>query len=1066
IQTENLNFNALGLRDFLDARKLTLNVELDGRGSSQQTAQLALNGYLVRSEIMGRPIDSLFADISVENDALIGKVFGKDEEGQFNLDLTIDQSVPVPIYQAKGKVSGFNLKRYGLNNKDISLSTEINGDLQGRFPDDVTGQLKLADTKIRENTNEKDLMVPEFWFRADRIPDDSKYYNLKSSLLDADITGHLNLSQGFKLINALAEETKLFLENNDSLTQAYYAQKVIDTSQVHGKFALAPKQGLNEVFDLFDLPLRLGHHGLMTGEFDFGQTENINMVMGLDSIRYGSFSLMGSQIDLELFKLAENAKLAVVGAMLVDSVLLPKNGKLEKINFSIDGFEQNYESTFIAVQEEYNNRIQLQLKTLFAKDGSIRSAVNPSNSLLVMRGDTLPVSQEDSIIYSLEDKRLDIINLMLANNNTYIRAEGQISPDAEDLFSLDLSQFDLNLFRDLYPATYFPNGKLNANVSMRNLLKDPDIKSKIRVDSLGIDDFDYGNVFGNLSWKESENIVRLESQLYENQRDTTLALSGSYALNKEEEPLYMELETLKALPLEYAYPFVKKQLYGIKGSVELDKFIIKGNLDDFKVNGVGHFTDAGFGLDYFKTEYSFDGSIKFNNNRIDFPRVQLYDKNRNHADFYGYIYHEGLQTFDFDLQLDEVSNFLVMDTKKEDNELFYGKVLVKAGVANITGNLDKLLVSAEVLVGDSSYLKVPVSYETEFGRPDYIRFKGDVDTETPVNTGLKGLEIKLATRVTEEAQVELIFDERVGDIIQGRGSGTINMAVNTDGEFSMYGDYEISEGNYLFTAQNVFNKKFQVKQGGNITWSGDPYDARLNLEAIYPLYADIREIINEENAVRVPVHVLMNMQGSLMEPDIQLSIALPSMSSGDIPQIASYLNTITYDEQELNKQVFSLMVFNRFAPTGGFITGQDAASLGVTTSVSEMLSNQLSYWLSRAVDDNLSVNLGTSNFKDVNLLVSYKLFNDRVIIERDGNLVSSDSNLTIGNLSVIIKLLPSGRSGNVRGASRRNELVLEVFNREGIDSELYNNTSQTGLGIFYKKDFDKLGNIFKRKKKE
>ena len=228
------------------------------------------------------------------------------------------------------------------------------------------------------------------------------------------------------------------------------------------------------------------------------------------------------------------------------------------------------------------------------------------------------------------------------------------------------------------------------------------------------------------------------------------------------------------------------------------------------------------------------------------------------------------------------------------------------------------------------------------------------------------------------------------------------------------------------------------------------------------LHLDIREVINEENAVRVPVHVLMKMQGSLLEPNIALEIELPSMSNDDIPQVASYLKTITYDEQELNKQVFSLMVFNRFAPTGGFINGQDAAALGVTTSVSEMLSNQLNYWLSQAVDDKLSLNVGTTNFKDVNLLVSYKLFNDRVIIERDGNLVSQDSNLTIGNLSVIIKLLPRANN-NLGTLNRGNELVLEVFNREGIDSELYNNTSQTGLGIFYKKDFDKLGNIFKSK---
>lgn len=1064
VLSNNLNLNAMGLKSTLDSRRLNMDIAVDGTGSSRKTALVKVKGHLVDSELMGRKIDSVFADIKVENDALVGKLFGKDKDGQANLDVNIDRNHANPIYAATGTVTNFNLARYGLYEKNISVSTKIDGKLLGEFPDDISGNLKIQDLQILEHDKQEQLDIPSIFFSADKLQNKSKYYNLKSSILDADVTGTLNLSQGYSLIKILAKETQLFFENNDSLNKVYYSNKVIDSTEVSGNFALAPKEDLSRIFELLDIPIQSGSQGLAHGSFAFGQFEQINMVMTLDSIRYKDFSLRNSKLDVEVFKLAENEKLAVVGALRVDSMLLPRNGKLEDISFNLDGFEQSYESTFIASQSEYNNRVQLQLKTLFAQDGSIRSAVNPNNSLLVVRGDTLVVTQEDSIIYSLEDRLLDIQGLMMANGNSYIRAEGIISPNPADVISLELSRLDLNLVRDLYPANYFPTGKLNATVSMQNLMKDPVLDSYLRIDSLGIDNFHYGNIFGNLSWQQSENIFRIKSQLYENQGDTTLVLDGTYAVDKVASPLYLELSTIKAFPLEYAYPFVKKQLYGIKGDVKLDKFSIAGTLDNFQVNGVGYFSDAGFGVDYFKTEYTFDGSIAFNNNRIDFPRIQLYDKHKNHADFYGYIYHEGLKRFDFNLQLDKVKNFLVMDTDKGDNELFYGKIFVKDGIADINGDLDKLVINAIASSGSGSYLKVPVSDESEFGRPDYITFIGDEDSKGPVNTGLKGFEINLTTVVTEETEIELIFDERVGDIIQGRGNGSLTMKVNTEGEFNMDGAFEITDGNYLFTAQNVFNKKFNVKQGGRIIWSGDPYDAKLNLEAVYPLYADIREVINEENSVKVPVHVLMKMQGSLLEPNIQLEIELPNMSSSDIPQVASYLKTITYDEQELNKQVFSLMLFNRFAPTGGFLTGQDAASLGVTTSISEMLSNQLNYWLSRAVNDKLSVNLGTTNFKDVNLLVSAKLFNDRVIIERDGNLVSTDSNLTLGNLSVIIKLLP--RANNSLGPlNRGNELVLEVFNRESVDSELYNNNSQTGLGIFYKKDFDKLRNIFKSKKR-
>ncbi len=245
--------------------------------------------------------------------------------------------------------------------------------------------------------------------------------------------------------------------------------------------------------------------------------------------------------------------------------------------------------------------------------------------------------------------------------------------------------------------------------------------------------------------------------------------------------------------------------------------------------------------------------------------------------------------------------------------------------------------------------------------------------------------------------------------------------------------------------------------------SGDPYDAQLDLYAAYAISADIKELIQTENSLRVPVNVLMHLQGSLMQPEIQLSLELPNLTNQEATQIVSYIKTIQYDEQELNKQVFSLMVFNRFAPIGGSL-GSELTNTGVTTSVSELISNQLNYWLSQAINDKLSVNINTNNFQDVNLLVSAKLFNDRVRIERDGAIVNTErSNATLGNISVIIKLLPSEKRVLDPG-ERPGELVLEVFNRESLDASLQN-TNQTGLGVFFKKDFDNLVDLLKKRKK-
>jgi len=298
----------------------------------------------------------------------------------------------------------------------------------------------------------------------------------------------------------------------------------------------------------------------------------------------------------------------------------------------------------------------------------------------------------------------------------------------------------------------------------------------------------------------------------------------------------------------------------------------------------------------------------------------------------------------------------------------------------------------------------------------------------------------------------------------------------------MFGRYEVTRGDYLFTSQNIINKKFEVVPGGTITWTGDPYDAQLDLYARYPVMADIRDLVGSERPIRVPTNVLMHMQGSLERPEISLSIEINNLNESYANQVVSYVRQIQSGEQaqELNKQVFSLMAFGRFSPPG--FSNQSASTgalaAGVTTSISELLSNQFNYWLSQVTGNKLNVNVSAADLQDINLLISAKLFNDRVTIERDGSIPGTnfDSGIDgqreasanqlsdlIGNISLIIRLLPNE---NTTDEVNPSELVLEVFNRNALtQTTLGNNmaSTQTGLGLFYKKDFDRLQDLLRRR---
>ena len=203
----------------------------------------------------------------------------------------------------------------------------------------------------------------------------------------------------------------------------------------------------------------------------------------------------------------------------------------------------------------------------------------------------------------------------------------------------------------------------------------------------------------------------------------------------------------------------------------------------------------------------------------------------------------------------------------------------------------------------------------------------------------------------------------------------------------------------------------------------------------------------------------MNMTGSLEEPVIRLSIQIDEARQQDVLGLASYFRRIEYDEQELNKQVVSLLLFGRFS--GNTAGNANSTATGVTSSVSELISNQVNYWISQAFEDaNLGVEVSTNEFQNVELGIRTTLFQDRVTIERNGALISNQNqSLSIGDLSVQIKLLPLSDSTRTVNPNS-GQLVLEIFNREDASLNAAANVVR-GAGVFYKKDFDRIPDLFK-----
>ncbi len=311
--------------------------------------------------------------------------------------------------------------------------------------------------------------------------------------------------------------------------------------------------------------------------------------------------------------------------------------------------------------------------------------------------------------------------------------------------------------------------------------------------------------------------------------------------------------------------------------------------------------------------------------------------------------------------------------------------------------------------------------------------------------------MNLQLDVTEDAEFQIIFDEAVGDVMKGRGKGHLSMIINNLSTFNMYGMLELTQGSYLFTLKNLLNKPFEVKPGGTIAWYGDPMAAELDLQAIYKASASLSDIIpdpTQTSGKRVPVNLIMGLQGKMMNPTIGFDLELPQSDQLTKSRLASVIST----EQERNRQAFALLVMGRFISPPN-ITQTASSGVGLASNGSELISSQISNWLSQISDDfDLGFNYRPGDKisnEEIELALSTQLFNDRVSVTGNFGVARGSANTSqttnyIGDVRVEYNITEDGK------------IRLMVYN-ESNDSRMTTTTQSPytqGIGVIYQEEFD------------
>ena len=302
------------------------------------------------------------------------------------------------------------------------------------------------------------------------------------------------------------------------------------------------------------------------------------------------------------------------------------------------------------------------------------------------------------------------------------------------------------------------------------------------------------------------------------------------------------------------------------------------------------------------------------------------------------------------------------------------------------------------------------------------------------------------------------MDPQAGDKITAYGTGAMQMGYNSDeDEFSIYGKYTLTRGNYNFSLQDLILKNFQIREGSSISFNGDPLAGMLDITAAYRVNANLADLDRsfqsdpDLNRTSVPVDALLKVTGDIHAPEINFDLTLPTVTSDVERKMRSIIST----EDMMNRQVIYLLALNRFySPeyTGGEQGGEWASV--ASSTISSQIQNIIG-----SLTDKFSLSPSFKSEKDdlsdmeVDVALSSSLFDNRLLI--NGNLGYRDKSTSqttfIGDFDIEYLL------------SRDGKLRLKAYNHFN-DASYYLKSALTtqGIGIIYRKDFDDPFTFIKR----
>ncbi len=651
---------------------------------------------------------------------------------------------------------------------------------------------------------------------------------------------------------------------------------------------------------------------------------------------------------------------------------------------------------------------------------------------------------------------------------------------ASDEHTLSFENFDLKTVSDFIQRDGgYLGGVLNGNIAVRQLFAERTFAAQLGISDLLVMGARLGDLVVRAEDKPNQ-IVAAEATLEGEGND--LSLKGKMDL-KESVEVFDFLLDIPSVNLAAIEPLAAGYLDQMTGLLA-GRLNITGNLKQPSVLGNVQFENAAFDIDLLNTRLNLGNQpIVFDANAIEFKDLEVKDANGSKGIVSSYVLTSDYRDFFLQTEL-ELKDFLVLNTTSKDNDLYYGKLLVDAK-AQLDGTLTAPTVDMVVKPKKGSRL----TYVYDPYSNDLVTHEGIVEfvvpedipgskprRKTAIQEASKELNMALTVRasVDENLDFTAITNPIAGDNFRGKAKGDIVLRMFPDGNLELNGQLKAVEGKYLFTYQELVRRPFDVVPGGTLTWTGDPFDPRLDLDvtyqvrtSAYPLLA--RQNDSESAAGAVPKQIFLvklNLGGSLGKTDISTSIEYPNHKEGNTADAdtKAAINNINRDPSQQNTQAFALILFNGFlAPNVG---DSEFRVVDASGSINNVITQQLNGLANRYIKF-VEVDFGLDSYEsnddnvhtDFRVSVRKRLLNDRLVISLDGKTTTdsgaeeSSSQTYLDNVTIAYSLTPNGR------------FKIKLYNQRDYDDFVSGTAVKLGGALVFSKDFNRVRFRNKSKRK-